>query len=721
MNDFSSMLFGVGIGVITSLLSVLASFFLIYYKSRMHDREVLMASRKQATRLEMAEAKVRQIKRYSFLILVLFLIGICVTFYQLRRISKSTYMLAENSIEAYQKGDYTKAIQLAMEAVPSNEFLTDNASIALAQRALTSALGVYDLTDGYKPLYSRAAPSYPIEKIMFSPDGEKYIFLTAGGLEVCNSVSSETLMSIVNQPEITDFAFANNHRLIYAQSDYIYAYDFQKEEIIWSINEPSSQIQVASKGEVGAAITSDGGRIIIFDLDTGTICGTLHFDDSKLISASSKEKGFFSLNQTGSKLSFTLTDGSLRVTNLDCIRNEDSGIQLANDEVILDNFNFQEVLSFDGGFYKNNLVCSVIEENNSQFFVIDLDSQEIRFSRHHYLPFGILVSDSGVFVSQENVIVHLDLDAETLTQIPIANANTDIVSFGKNSEYTLVLTVDEEIYIFGKNSEKIARLENEYQIDLMCVSDEYIILADKEGVLHVLKKANHDDANVLEYDSNYIHSGARIASDYSSAMLYGFEGFTIYQMNNNNSENSTTALKISIPDSNNVFDQQYIRGEESDYLEIIYRDGLVRRYAASSGELVFEEYKEAPDMSLDYEFATEDYFVRSGTNGKTSIYDKDGKKLIGSIQEDSYVTNVSQINKYLIIEYLNIAGGKYGVLLDSDCNILSYLPNLCDYHPDGTLFFDDNQGHLRKSRIFMLNELAELGQGVKNYQRFPVK
>lgn len=71
--------------------------------------------------------------------------------------------LSEYSADALAKGDVSGAVAYALEAIPRNKSLLHAPVTPQAQKALTDALGVYDLSDGYKPWDAVPLPSVPFD------------------------------------------------------------------------------------------------------------------------------------------------------------------------------------------------------------------------------------------------------------------------------------------------------------------------------------------------------------------------------------------------------------------------------------------------------------------------------------------------------------------------------------------------------------------------------
>ena len=94
-------------------------------------------------------------------------------------------------------------------------------------------------------------------------------------------------------------------------------------------------------------------------------------------------------------------------------------------------------------------------------------------------------------------------------------------------------------------------------------------------------------------------------------------------------------------------------------------------------------------------------------------YDRTSGKRIRTLEQDAYLTYVTQAGPYVITEYISSQGERYGLLLNEACETLARLPALCDVVGD-TLIFDDGTGSLRSSRIYSIEELLSLAQDGEN-------
>lgn len=125
--------------------------------------------------------------------------------------------------------------------------------------------------------------------------------------------------------------------------------------------------------------------------------------------------------------------------------------------------------------------------------------------------------------------------------------------------------------------------------------------------------------------------------------------------------------------------------------------------------MLSQESGEAPKKDLYEEFITESYRVASSLHEAPVVYDAATGKQLAVLEEDGYLTYVSQTEDYLITEYIATSGERYGLLLDEYMEKLAYLPGLCDVAGD-MLVFDCGSGNLRQCRLYSLQELIALGK-----------
>ena len=142
---------------------------------------------------------------------------------------------------------------------------------------------------------------------------------------------------------------------------------------------------------------------------------------------------------------------------------------------------------------------------------------------------------------------------------------------------------------------------------------------------------------------------------------------------------------------------------------MIYNDGKRLCYDIHSGEIVEEYQGELPDLKLYEEFETEQYRITNPLHGIPEVYDLHSGKLLYRLQEDAYLTYATQIDDYLITQYVTKDGDYYGQLLNHQCEVIAQLPYLCDVI-DGKLIFDYSSGNVRISPIYDLTPLIKMAE-----------
>lgn len=102
-----------------------------------------------------------------------------------------------------------------------------------------------------------------------------------------------------------------------------------------------------------------------------------------------------------------------------------------------------------------------------------------------------------------------------------------------------------------------------------------------------------------------------------------------------------------------------------------YYDGLVRTYDAATGERLAEERRDAPDLTLEEEFLTKNYRIVSPLHGAPEVHDLESDRLLYQLAEDAYLTYVTQVEDYLVTQYVTADGSCYGQLLNENCEVVA--------------------------------------------------
>lgn len=134
---------------------------------------------------------------------ILFTAGFLTTFTALKRLetTESWLKLAEYSAGALQEGNMEQAIQYSLEAFPPQNSPLVPQYVPEAQRSLTNALGVYDLSDSFKSHGTVQLPSAPLY-VSLSPHGTTAACVYSGAVAVVDTAACRITQSFSAAPSL---------------------------------------------------------------------------------------------------------------------------------------------------------------------------------------------------------------------------------------------------------------------------------------------------------------------------------------------------------------------------------------------------------------------------------------------------------------------------------------------------------------------------------------
>ncbi len=642
----------------------------------------------------------RRVKTTVAALAVMFLLGGLLTFTGLKQMEraqaagKAAAEMAEQALSAvsgsesaYRNGDIPGAIRLAMDALT----LESSPYEAPAQKALTDALGVYDLSDGFRPARTLPLPSAPLKAVL-SPEGSRAAAMVSGKLLVFDTASGEKLAELPAEASaLSEAVFAGEDRILYAGEGALRAYDLAAGRELWS-GKAATGIALSADGSTAAAVYKDENMAAVYDAATGEVRQAVTFGERQQSVIANDvfadpEDGLFALSGTGRWLAVSFSDGSLEIFDL-----QDSAGDLSI-------FDAAEYTHFEGGFYGPYLAFSAAGPEESVFAVIDAEAQVQTGGFASANPFRVQADEDGILVATENILVRLD--PETGEQEELAYTEGDITGFAHHGGYTLTALSDS----FGFYDEAAALVEQRDGLcDFTAIAGETALTADRNTpCLRILQMERHPEAQIFAYDRSYVHDEARISRE-GNVLLYRYDGFRLY------APDGGILKEEALPDPEQVYDQQFRREAGGEYLEVIYNNGTSLCYSATDGRLQEERAGTPPDGSLDEEFITDRLRITAPLHGTPKVYDLESGALVRTLEEDDYLAYAAQVDGGIMTEYITARGERYGLLLNEDCETLARLPGLCDVTEDGTLVFDDNRGNLRESRIYSLQELMAFAE-----------
>lgn len=257
---------------------------------------------------------------------------------------------------------------------------------------------------------------------------------------------------------------------------------------------------------------------------------------------------------------------------------------------------------------------------------------------------------------------------------------------------------------FDSNANLIESFEEEDTGDFVQIANGIALIGNIDTPkIKIMKYEDYSHQDVFTYNPSYKHSEARVSTDGKTVMLFSYKQFRVYDIT------GTLVKEINISDAEEVYDQQFIRKDDESYLEVTYNDGTVLTYNARDGNQISEKKRKKPDLSLYEEFNTDNYRIESPLHGSPTVYDKKTNKKVCELKEEGYLTYVTQVGDYMVVQFVTVDDYYYGLLLDDKCETLATLPYLSDIISD-ELYFDYPNGKMRKSCIYNINKLIKMTQ-----------
>ena len=647
------------------------------------------------------DPRTRKMKRNNRIaaafIIILLVTGISTAFAGLKRmqVEESWLKLAEYSQTALAGGDSLAALDYALQALPEERNILTPKYIAEAQCALTESLGVYDLSDGFKKYKVVELPGNPLYMVI-SPDGQTAACMYSGAIAVFDTETAEIMTTLpADRSAMSEVEYLNDHTIVYAGTDGVKAYDISENTVLWT-GKPGTAISVSEDGQTIAAVYKDETSAVVYDASTGNIKSEVNFQgkyQSVTVNDSfaNPNDNLFELSGDGALLGVSFSDGSLEIYDL---TGEDNDIEIFD--------NTSGYNHFEGGFCEKYFAFSATGTSDSVFAVIDTveKTQTGGFEADGY--FGVNTDENGIYVLRENLLVKIH--PVTGEQIPLVTTAETLFHFSVSDTYTLA-TSGERIMFFDSNANLITSFEEEETGDFVQLENGTALIGSMDiPEIKILKYEDHSQEDVFTYDSSYDHDEARISADRQTVMLFSYKQFRVYDIAGN------LIKEVDIPKADRVYDQQFIREDGESYLEVTYNDGTLLTYNARDGNLISEDQIEKPDLSLYEEFNTDSFRIESPLHGTPSVYDKKTDKFVCELDEEGYLTYITQTDDYIIAQYVTVDDDYYGVLLNNNWEALAYLPYLSDVYEDELYFDYCESGNMRKSRIYNIDELRKMAQ-----------
>ncbi|MCI8465279.1 MAG: protein kinase [Lachnospiraceae bacterium] len=626
--------------------------------------------------------------------------GATSTFVGLKRMQTTEQWLkfAEYSRTALTKGNPAEAVAYAIQALPKEKGIFTPGVLPEAQYALAKALGVYDLSDGFKIQKTVELSSEPLS-MAIGPDGGSGVCICSDGAAVFDTETAEILTVLPTEGSaLAEVEYLDNHTIVYAGKDGIRAYDFERQEELWS-GEAATAVSISEDKSTVAALYRDGTSAVIYDALSGQVKSRVDFDgkgQSIRINPNfaSLRETIFELNGDGTFLGVSFEDGSLKVFDL---QHPEMSVTVLESG--------SGYTHFEGGFYQNYFAFSA--SNASESLVAAIDAQEkLQMGGFREAGYWSLQTDEyGICLQSGGVLVEMDLTDGG--QKPLASVPGGISHFARDGRH-IMTSGDGKLQFFDGNAKKLTEQEAHNGGDFIRIAGGTGLAAGLDSpYVSILRYKEYPDRDLLAYDSSYEHDETRLSADGKTVMLFSYRGFRIYKID------GELVAEVSLPDSGQVYDQQFIREGEESFLTVTYNDGRILTYSGADGSVLKEETGELPDLSLNEEFFTDTLRIEAPLHGTAVAYDRESGRVVKELEKDAYLTYVTQAGDYLITQYATTEGDVYGLLLNGRCEKLAYLPGVRDVVGE-ELLFDYGTGKVRKTPIYELDQLKEFAnEGLK--------
>lgn len=176
--------------------------------------------------------------------------------------------MAEYSANALAEGKISEAVSQAMQAIPLGKSILEAPVTAQAQKALTDALGVYDLAEGFKDVDTIELPGTPFDIVM-SPKGTQAAVVYAYEIAVYDLENCQQIARLpTQQSALSDCVFMDETHVVYAGDTGITGYDLEEGTVMWT-GETATTLTISADKKVVAAVDRDADQAMIYNAVNG--------------------------------------------------------------------------------------------------------------------------------------------------------------------------------------------------------------------------------------------------------------------------------------------------------------------------------------------------------------------------------------------------------------------------------------------------------------------
>ena len=618
--------------------------------------------------------------------------------------------LAADSAQAAQDADLPAAVSLACASL-------ENWETAAGEAALARASGVYNLNGGFHPAQRISLGAKPV-KLRASPEGGVLATLAGGRFRLWDISAQRELDSLEAYPSaLAEAVFTEDHRLYYAAPDGLRCCDPYSGVVFWT-GDVATGIACSEDGTTVAAVLRDEPQALIYDAQTGAKREILDFGNrGQMVLAddvyADPDVNLFALSRDGRYLAVSFSDGSVTVFDISVPGDRTQDLRLYEEE------GYQR---FEGGFCGDILICCAASPQRNVFRsdVLDMVKGTAVFQNSDAGrgAYHCWAGDAGLFFSNQESIWVLDVDGGNW--YPVVQTDSRILSFSIGDAGLLALTESREALVFTPDGAPLAvGRRGENAAGLAVQAGQWLALAGlDDDAVRLLRREERPESAAFRYPYWEERHESRVSRDGTVLTLFNMHEFRSYDV-----EGEPLAQQI-FEDSDTLLDVYYSREGEQDTVHAFWSDGTHRSYNAISGVKLEELYEAPPDTARVKVRETADYRVEVPRNGVAELYARVDGTHIATLALNGTVTYATQIGDRLVLEYFvqsdvhdfgallldptdePAEGPEDGLKRLSDV-LVGEMPGLCDVFSDGTLYFDDGAGCIRKGRIYSYAELLE--------------
>jgi len=495
------------------------------------------------------------------------------------KLENQSLMLAEYSQTQLSAGDRDIAKLLALSALPENPANPNRPLISEAEMALANALGVYDVTDGFKAHRAISLPSSP-SKVILSPDEKYAAALYPFGLGIYDTETGNEVLTLPTiRSALADVEFISNDILVFTGRNGIEVFNVKHGEIFWQ-GEKATALSVSGDKSVIAAVYKDESFATIYRTDDSEIrlvdfsgrSMNIPADDSFI----NPHDTLFALNNNGTKLAVSFADGSLSVFD----------ISNGQEKVVKPQSN---AIHYAGGFYDDTLLFSVVEREPYYSALVLYDVKNDVVIRHYesqttrFIPH---ITTDGFYVAFDNQIMYVN--AETGDVRYAASSANRIEAFNGNGS-AFIISENNGTYHF---TEKGQFYESDYICHFLYLGKQFALTGSRDAnTLRILKNTPPAGNLVFAYDQNYRFSEAKVHQKQNRIVFYSYSGLRLYDLAGN------IVNEVEFPDPYKVINIKY--DVESGNIAVIYESAF-RLYSGLNGSLLLDTIGKEGEKSVVY-------------------------------------------------------------------------------------------------------------------------